>query len=116
LADEFRETQQGTLHFHYLKANEFGLLQVARTFDEHAEQLAAALRGDGDDGRNERFLKRFVRPLGLDRSASEQVADEIEELGGSPAPPPERGPLLAPGVRGLLAPWAWLAGRGSARR
>jgi hypothetical protein len=116
LADEFKETQQGTLHFHYLKADEFGLLHVARTLDEHAEQLEASLRGEGDDGRNERFLRRFVRPLGLDRSASGLVADAVEELGRSPAPAPARGPLLAPLVRAGLAPWAWLAGRGTARR
>jgi len=116
LADEFKETQQGTLHFHYLKADEFGLLHVAHTFDEHAEQLEAALRGEGDDGRNERFVKRFVRPLGLDRSASELVADEIEQLGWSPSPAPDRGPLLAPVVRVGLAPFAWLAGRGEERR
>jgi hypothetical protein len=116
LAEEFLETQQGTLHFHYLKADEFGLLHVARTFDEHAEQLEASLRGESDDGRNERFLKRFVRPVGLDRSASGLVADAIEELGYSPAPAPDRGPLLAPVVRAGLAPWARLAGRGSARR
>jgi hypothetical protein len=116
LADEFKETQQGTLHFHYLKADEFGLLHVARTFDEHAEQLEASLRGEGDDGRNQRFLKRFVRPLGLDRSASGLVADAIEDLGYSPAPALDRGPPLAPLVRTALAPWAWLAGRSSARR
>ncbi len=116
LADEFKETQQGTLHFHYLKADEFGLLHVARTFDEHAEQLEASLGDDGDDGRNERFLKRFVRPLGLERSASGLVADEIERLGWSSAPAPDRGPLLAPVVRAGLAPFAWLAGRGAERR
>ena len=116
LADEFKETQQGTLHFHYLKADEFGLLHVARTLDEHAEQLEASLRGEGDDGRNERFLKRFVRPLGLDRSASGLVADAIEDLGHRAAPAPDPGPLLAPVVRATLAPWAWLARRGSARR
>jgi hypothetical protein len=116
LADEFRDTQQGTLHFHYLKADEFGLLHVARSFEEHAEQLEASLRGEGDDGRNERFLKRFVRPLGLDRSASGAVADAIEELGSGPPPAPDRGPLAAPVVRALLAPWAWLAGRGAERR
>ena len=116
LAEEFKETQQGTLHFHYLKADEFGLLHVARTFEEHAEQLEAALRGEGDDGRNERFLKRFVRPLGLDRSASGLVADEIERLGNSPAPAPDRGPALAPAVRVALAPFAWFEGRSAERR
>ena len=100
----------------YLKADEFGLLHVARTFDEHAEQLEAALRGEGDDGRNERFLKRFVRPLGLDRSASGLVADEIERLGNSPAPAPDRGPALAPAARVALAPFAWFEGRSAERR
>lgn len=116
LAEEFRDTQQGTLHFHYLKADEFGLLHVARTFDEHVEQLAASLRGEGDDGRNERFLRRFVRPLGLDRAASEQVADAVEELGRAPAPAPVKAPFAAPLVRAALVPWASLAGRGAERR
>ena len=116
LAEEFRDTQQGTLHFHYLQADEFGLLHVARSFDEHAEQLVAALRGEGDDGRNERFLRRFVRPLGLDRSASGAVADAIEELGYGPRPKPDPGPAAATLVRVALMPSAWLAGRGAERR
>ncbi len=66
LADEFRETQQGTIHFHYLKADEFGHLYVGRTMAEHLAQLEESVRGREDDGRNERFLRRFVRPLGLD--------------------------------------------------
>ena len=52
LADEFRDTQQGTLHFRYLDADDFGLLHVGRTWDEHAAQLEASIRGEGDDGRN----------------------------------------------------------------
>ena len=103
LAEEFSETQQGTLHFRYLEADEFGLLHVGRTWDEHAAQLEASLRGDGDDGRNERFLKRFVRPLGLDRPATPLLADAIEELGARPAPAPEREPTYAPLVRRLAA-------------
>jgi sulfotransferase family protein len=103
LADEFRATQEGTLHFRYLEADEFGLLHVGRTWDEHAAQLEASLRGEGDDGRNERFLRRFVRPLGLDRPATEQVADAIEELGARPAPAPQREPAYAPVVRKLAA-------------
>ena len=80
LAEEFLDTQQGTLHFHYLKADDFGLLYVGRTFEEHAAQLEESLRGREDDGRNERFLRRFVRPLGLDRSATELVVEAVEEL------------------------------------
>jgi hypothetical protein len=116
LADEFRETQQGTLHFHYLQANEFGLLFVGRSFEEHAEQLAESVRGREDDGRNERFLRRFVRPQGLDRPAKELIADSIEELGSARAPRPTRGPLLAPVVRLGLAPLAVLAGRSADRK
>jgi hypothetical protein len=115
LAEEFRETQVGTLHFHYLSADEFGLLHVGRTFEEHAAQLEESLRGR-TDGRNERFIRRFVRPLGLDRSATEALADAIEELGSRPAPTPDRGPLPAPAVRFALAPLTALAGRGRGRR
>jgi hypothetical protein len=104
LAKEFHETQQGTLHFHYLMDEEFGHLHVARTFDEHAAQLEASLRGESDDGRNERFLRRFVRPVGLDASATGLVVEAIEELGSRPAPSPDRGPVLAPLVRLALRP------------
>jgi len=103
LADEFRETQEGTLHFRYLEADGFGLLHVGRTWDEHAAQLAASLGGGGDDGRNERFLRRFVRPFGLDRPAAPLLADAIEELGARPVPAPEREPAYAPVVRRLAA-------------
>ncbi len=101
LADEFRDTQEGTLHFRYLEADGFGLLHVGRTWDEHAAQLEASIRGEGDDGRNERFLRRFVRPLGLDRPATPLLADAIEELGARPAPAPEPEPRYAPFARRL---------------
>jgi hypothetical protein len=116
LADEFKDTQQGTLHFQYLKADELGHLYVGRTFEEHAEQLEASLRGREEDGRNERFLRRFVRPLGLDRSATEEVVHAIEELGARPAPVPDHGPGIGPVVRLALAPVAAVAGRRLERR
>jgi hypothetical protein len=116
LADEFRDTQQGTLHFHYLRAEEYGHLFVGRTFDEHADQLAESLGGRPEDDRNERFLRRFVRPHGLDRSATELVVESIEELGARPAPSRRRGPLASPAVRLLLAPFAAASGRKAGRR
>ncbi len=116
LAEEFRATQQGTLHFHYLKADGFGHLFVGRTFEEHASQLEESLAGREDDGRNERFLRRFVRPLGLDRSATDLLVEAIEELGSEPAPAPDHGSVLAPVVRLSLAPLAALCARGATRR
>jgi len=103
LAEEFSDTQEGTLHFRYLEAEEYGLLHVGRTWDEHAAQLEASLRGKADDGRNERFLRRFVRPLGLDRPATQLLADAIEELAARPAPRPVPAPVYAPLGRALGA-------------
>ena len=36
LAEEFRETQDGTLHFRYLVDPEFGHVRVVTTLEEHA--------------------------------------------------------------------------------
>jgi hypothetical protein len=116
LADEYRETQQGTLHFRYLIDEEFGHLHVAQTLAEHAAQLEASLRGESDDGRNERFLRRFVRPFGLDASANGLIVEAIEELGSRPAPSPDRGPALAPLVRLALRPLAARTARHRTRK
>ena len=116
LADDFRRTQEGTLHFHYLGDGTVGELIVGRTWAEHAAQLEASLRGEVDPGRNERFLRWFVRPLGLDVSGSEQLADAIEELGRQPAPQPDRGPALRRPVRFALRPFARVAARRAEER
>src|SRR5439155_21965522 len=47
LAEQYRETQNGTLHFHYLVDPEFGHVHVARTLEEHAQQLERSL-AEGD--------------------------------------------------------------------
>ena len=116
LADEFRGTQEGTLHFRYLEADDFGHLYVGRTMEEHFEQLAASIQGRFDDSRNQRFVRRFVRPLGLDLAASPLYADALEELGRRRANAPDRGPALAPLVRLGLAPVAAAARRRAERR
>jgi hypothetical protein len=106
LAEEFEDTQQGTLHFRHLNAEEFGHLYVGRTMDEHLAQLEDSLHGRDADGRNERFLRRFVRPFGLDVPATPKVVEMIEELAGRPAPAPAGEPALAPLVRLALRPKA----------
>jgi hypothetical protein len=115
LADEFKETQQGTLHFQYLRAEDFGHLYVGRTLEEHVQQLEESLRGRPDDGRNERFLRRFIRPIGLDVAASPLYADVVEQLAGHDSRP-DAGPALAPLVRRAVSPVAAAAVRRSARR
>jgi hypothetical protein len=116
LAKEFRKTQEGTLHFRHLRAEEYGHVIVGRTLEEHVLQLEASLRGEFDRSRDERFLRRFVRPLGLDVVATDVVVDEIESLAARPAPAPRSGPLLAPLVRLALRPAVGPAARAHLRR
>jgi hypothetical protein len=78
---EFRETQQGTLHFGELVSASGGALQSAATLDEHLAQLRAAVeapvrcREDIDS-----FLRIFVRPHGLETPVTPRLAEAIEEL------------------------------------
>ena len=103
LAPEFEETQEGTLHFRHLETDEFGHLVIARTLEEHAAQLESSLKGEWERSRSDRFVRLFVRPRGLDRSATETLVEELEELAASPAPAPARMPVFAPLVRLALA-------------
>ena len=106
LAPEFRETQEGTLHFHHLLTVNGGLLRVASTFTEHAAQLAEAMASGGrTEDRDRRFLETFVRPHGLEVPATPKLVQAIEQVCAGPAPPPPRPRGLAI-VRRLLAPLA----------
>lgn len=79
VSEHFRSTQTGTLHFSYLARNEGnGLLNVARSWDEHLAQLGAALRSaDGHREQIDGFLKDFVRPHGLERPAAPLALDAV---------------------------------------
>jgi hypothetical protein len=114
LADEFRHTQLGTLHFPYLVAEGFGHLYVAQTLPEHAALLEGSLGGDDHHARNERFLLRFVRPFGLDIPAAPRVVEELEAAAALPAPAPEGGPVAGPIVRLALTPFSGRAARRAA--
>jgi hypothetical protein len=96
VSDHFRSTQTGTLHFSYLAREEGGgLLNVARSWDEHFDQLGSALRSaDEHRGRIEDFLTAFVRPHGLDRPAAPLALDEVERAAAlQKEAVTERGPL-----------------------
>ena len=100
----FKGTQEGTLHFHYL--TEGGLVQVARSFEEHAEQLSGALTNTAETRHEiKQFIASFVRPFGLELPASEAFVKALEtarEL----KPQPWRTPAYAPFVRMAILPAA----------
>jgi hypothetical protein len=109
LAPEFRDTQEGTLHFHHLRHVNGGLLHVARSYEEHLMQLEAAVREPRTtDEQSRRFVEAFVRPYGIDMPATPKVVDTLEAVGAGPMPRPEDAPFGASVVRPLLAA---LAGR-----
>jgi FkbM family methyltransferase len=107
LAPEFRETQEGTLHFNHLRQVNGGLIHVAGDFTEHLAQLEGAVRDPhGADVRCRRFVEAFVRPHGIDVPATPKLVEALEALASARAPRPEREPVWAPLARRRLAPRA----------
>jgi hypothetical protein len=95
LPPEFSASQEGTLHFGYLI--EGGLLTIARTLDEHEAQLATMLQAPPAAvmRRQQEFIRAFVRPRGLDVSATRVMADAVESLAvAGPVDAPRPAPLV----------------------
>jgi hypothetical protein len=77
----FHQTQQDSQHFRYLLPAAGGALQAADSLDEHLTQLAGALADPGRSReRIDRFVESFLRPHGLERSATPILAAAIEAL------------------------------------
>jgi hypothetical protein len=108
LLPELRETQEGTLHFHYLVRENGGPLVVGHDLDEHTALLAEGLAEPPDPDWNRPFLERFVRPHGLGVPGAPLLADDLERLAAAEA----RAPLPQRRTAGtvLLAPLALLYG------
>ena len=107
LLPQFHDSQEGTVHFHYLLEEPNGLLHAARSLNEHADKLAAALEGrDPDPERSARFVREFVRPRGLDLRATDVFVQELEALATLPAPQPIPIPAWTPLIRPVLQPFA----------
>jgi hypothetical protein len=105
LAPQFRETQEGTLHFEHLRSFAGGLLHLTESFDDHMRDLAVALSRDGaPDERSRRFVAAFVRPHGLERPATPIMVDAIEAAARlAPAPMPTPAPPPAVAALAVLA-------------
>lgn len=106
LDPDFRDTQEGTLHFHYLMRDNGGPLTVGQDLGQHLDQLAKGLAQTGDDEHARRFVARFVRPHGLDRPALPFLVAAIEDQASAPSPKPHSRRIRRAIGRVALAPAA----------
>ncbi len=107
LPPEFHDSQEGTVHFHYLLDGPDALLRAARSLDAHGNDLAAVLEDrDPDPDRSMRFVRTFVRPCGLDVSATTRFVEALEALAARPAPSPAPAPAWTRLIRPMLQPFA----------
>jgi hypothetical protein len=80
-SERFRDTQEGTLHFHHLRHDRGGPLHVAATMEQHLDDLASAVdHPEVADPQLERFVTHFIRPAGLDIPAAPRVVAALERL------------------------------------
>ena len=107
LADEFKDTQSGTLHFRYLLSENGGFLRVATSLPEHARQLADTLRAP-EIGREAcaRFVATFIRPQGMDSPSTPILVNALERLAASGRVPRRRVPVILYPLSALL----WVVG------
>jgi hypothetical protein len=80
-AEEFAESQSGTIHFNYLKRENGGFLFLARDLREHLLHLQSILNGQ-ERLRQEvlSFIQCFARPAGLEKPCIPELAGIIERL------------------------------------
>lgn len=106
-AEEFDDTQEGTLHFQHLKNAGGGLLHLAGGLGEHVAQLSQLLKDQSGARQGARqFVQVFIRPHGLDVPATPRVVAAIEDLGGGPALAPHSMGVGARLLRFALIPAA----------
>jgi hypothetical protein len=74
---EFRDTQDGTLHFSHLRR---AIAGSATSHTGHFTQIAAAMRGEANEGQQQSFIEWFIRPFGLDEPATPRLVTSVEEL------------------------------------
>jgi hypothetical protein len=94
IVPEMESNQTGTVHFNYLLTAGGGLLDVARSFDEHVTLLDASLASGDAAASHEPFIRDFVRPYGLNEPATPKFIESVESMAAlEPAAP--RRPLFA---------------------
>jgi hypothetical protein len=103
LAEEFSDSQEGTIHFRHLLPEHGGFLRIAATLEAHVEQLGACLQHpEITRAETSRFVASFIRPHGVDRPATPVFVDAVEALAAAPARAPEPAAAWRHVVRPLL--------------
>lgn len=88
LSPDYRETQKGTVHFRHLTDDADGLLHVAVSARQHAEQLHASISGAPEAAaRSRHFVEVFIRPAGRDVAATPALLEAIEQTARTPGWP-----------------------------
>ena len=105
LTTEFSKTQQGTLHFHYLRPENGGFLRVAENLSEHVKQVVETIKnGEQSRGQIQRFVGSFIRPHGVERPVTPIVVDALHDLACQGPVAPERISLTSGFLRLLVLP------------
>ena len=101
LLPEYRDNQEGTLHFHHLLRVGDGFLNASRDLDEHVAQLRGVFDGQGLRS-NRRFVEHFVRPRGVGVAATPVFVEALETFTAQPAPRPQPTPAWVWGLRPVV--------------
>ncbi|MBM3778557.1 MAG: hypothetical protein FJW23_10005 [Acidimicrobiia bacterium] len=103
LLPEYRDHQEGTLHFRYLLDVGGGFLHVARSLHDHVRQLGTGLR-ESASARNDAFVAAFVRPFGRDVAATPRFVEAVESTAAVTCQPIEESAgVVARAMVGVLA-------------
>lgn len=85
LTDEYRVNQAEVKHFQHLV--EADAVEWVRGPEDFPMVLRKILDGNDDHrAQREAFIKRFIRPLGLEQSAGDVAAEEIEKISVNNSP------------------------------
>jgi len=104
-SEDFKGTQEGTLHFHYLING--GLLYVATDYTEHLRQLKEVIRNKNRAKEKLRnFIKDFIRPQGLNFPATPLVKEAILKTAVVPVIPFRNNRFVSLVLKLLVAPLA----------
>ena len=101
----FEHSQQQTLHFAYLSNDQTGCVITADGLPEHVAQLEAILADNRPAlAAADRFVERFVRPLGIGQAATAHLCDAIERVAGRRGAVPQPADAMIELVTDLEAP------------